>query len=387
MEFSTVLETLVVGKAELTRAPRTPYEALQQVRDYRAKRGRRYEAALVLTIMLLAKAAGERTVSGIAHWARLRATWLQEALGLPSLRLPCANTYHYICDHIDLVDLTRCLQDCFAKDVLQDEVQLALDGKSLRGTQRNMPVPHAAVQVVGVYDVTHQRVRHQLQVPSKGQERLTAQTLLEDLSLQGAVVSADAWHTHADWCRHVRKQGGNYLLFAKANQPILQEEIALLFSQPSRPWLPEQQAHTVNKGHGRLEMRHLRVSTELNAYLAPLWPDVAQVFQVQRQRTCGGHTTTETVYGLTSLKAPPMRLLHMIRAHWQIENRVHWRRDVTLGEDACLVSSGQVPLVLALLNNLLLALMDYLNVPNMAAQIREFAAHPEAALALLVPPL
>lgn len=80
-------------------------------------------------------------------------------------------------------------------------------------------------------------------------------------------------------------------------------------------------------------------------------------------------TTTETVYGITSLAlqvAPPPRLLHFIRQYWQIENRLHWRRDVTLGEDACTASRGQTPRVLATLNNVILALADRLGVTNLA---------------------
>lgn len=203
-------------------------------------------------------------------------------------------------------------------------------------------------------------------------------------------MSADALHTQKAWCQSVRDQGGDYLLIAKANQRLLRTDIALLFSEEPRPWLPEQSARQVNQGHGRLEVRSLRTSSELNDYLAPKWTDVAQVFQLQRRITRHNRTTTETVYGLTSLSAelaPPARLLHLIRQYWQIENRLHWRRDVTLREDACTASRGQMPRLLATLNNLILALVDRLGVANLAAQLRIFAAHPEAALRLLFQPL
>ena len=137
-------------------------------------------------------------------------------------------------------------------------------------------------------------------------------------------------------------------------------------------------------------VRQLRTSSELGDYLAPRWPAVAQVFQIERRVTRGHRTTTEAAYGLTSLplkQAPAPRLLRLIRDHWHIENRLHWRRDVTLGEDACRVRLGQAPQVLAALNNVVLALMDYLDVDNVAAQTRVFGARPAAALALLLSPL
>jgi hypothetical protein len=188
----------------------------------------------------------------------------------------------------------------------------------------------------------------------------------------------------------VRRQGGDYLLIVKANQRLLRSDIALLFSEAPRRWLPEQSSYQVNQGHGRLEVRTLRSSRQLNAYLAPKWCDVAQVFQLQRRITRRQRTTTETVYGITSLSpqiAPPKRLLHLIRQYWQIENRLHWRRDVTLGEDGCTVSRGQTPQVLAMLNNVILALVDRLGVANLAAQQRIFDARPAQALDLILLPI
>ncbi|MCB0099249.1 MAG: hypothetical protein KDE46_26130, partial [Caldilineaceae bacterium] len=95
-------------------------------------------------------------------------------------------------------------------------------------------------------------------------------------------------------------------------------------------------------------------------------------------------------YGLTSLtaqEAPPQQLLALVRQHWHIENRTHWRRDVTLGEDACRVNVGQVPQVLAALNNCVLAIVDFLQYPNLAAATRFFSARPQTALDLLLLPL
>jgi len=92
------------------------------------------------------------------------------------------------------------------------------------------------------------------------------------------------------------------------------------------------------------------------------------------------------VYGVTNLpskKANASRLLAFQQAHWRIENRLHYRRDVTLGEDACQVRITGAPQALAALNGGVLALMDWLHVPNVASHMRHFCAHPEEALYLL----
>jgi hypothetical protein len=83
-------------------------------------------------------------------------------------------------------------------------------------------------------------------------------------------------------------------------------------------------------------------------------------------------------------QAPPQRMLQLIRDHWAIENRLHWRRDVTLGEDACQTRTGPVPSLLAQLNSTVLGLMDRAGVRNVARQMRYFDAHVEQALALLL---
>lgn len=116
---------------------------------------------------------------------------------------------------------------------------------------------------------------------------------------------------------------------------------------------------------------------------------MAQVFQIERTITRQGKTTHELVYGLTSLngqQVAPAQLLTLVRQHWHIENRSHWRRDVTLGEDACRVTVGQVPQVLAALNNCVLAIVDFLQQPNLAAATRFFCARPAKALDLFLLP-
>ena len=200
-------------------------------------------------------------------------------------------------------------------------------------------------------------------------------------------MTADALHTQRSWCRSVRAQGGDYVLIAKKNQRGLREDLALLFGGEWPRWLEQRTGATLDKGHGRIEVRQLRASTELNEYLAERWFELAQVFELEREIVRNGKVTREVVYGITSLPAggaPPRRLLALVRQHWHLENRVHWRRDVTLGEDGCQVKQSAAAQVLAAVNNSVLMLMDSLGVENVKAQMREFAAHPLTSVALLL---
>jgi predicted transposase YbfD/YdcC len=139
------------------------------------------------------------------------------------------------------------------------------------------------------------------------------------------------------------------------------------------------------KGHGRIETRTLTTTTWLNDYLVD-WPGVRQVFRLERSRTHQGKTSTEVVYGITSLdrtQAGPDRLLELTRAHWAIENGLHHTRDETFREDRCRVRRGHAAQVLASLRNVALHLLRTTNHPSVPAATRHLAAIPQQALDLL----
>lgn len=368
------------------------HELLRQVPDARAKRGRRYEAATVLVIILLAKMAGESTLSGIAHWARLREPWLKEVLGLN--RLPCANTYAYICAHLDVAELNAKVREWLAqvapKRPTKELVQWAIDGKVLRGSHRYTPITQSGQEVLNVYDVASGRLQHCRMIASKGYEAKTAYDFVKHTNCAGVVITADALHTRPQFCRCIRKQKGHYLFIVKGNRAELEADIRYLFSLPADPAYPVQTARTVESGHGRLITRQIWTSRELNLALRQEWQDVAQVFVLERRGTRNGKPCYESICGLTSLPpelASPAYLLALVQKHWCIENRCHWRRDATLKEDACTVRHRLVATILAVLNTTILALLDHCQVTNARTALRTFAAFPDQALALLNQPL
>jgi hypothetical protein len=148
--------------------------------------------------------------------------------------------------------------------------------------------------------------------------------------------------------------------------------------------MAEQETRTVDKGHGRPEWRRLTSTTALNGYLD--WPDVVQVFELERVHVLPGKTEMAVVWGITSLprqQADAPALLALARGHWGIENRLHYVRDETLGEDRCRVRTGSSPLVLAAGRNVAVHLREGVEAPSKAAATRRFAIHPEEAVPLL----
>ena len=185
---------------------------------------------------------------------------------------------------------------------------------------------------------------------------------------------------------------GDYLWTVKGNQEGLREDIEVLF-QPHRkragtsaPPNDFRTARSVEKGHGHLEKRTITVSSMLAEYST--WPELAQVFKLESQRTDAlGVTTTELRYGVTSLPAQaahPKRVLDLTRGHWGIENGLHYRRDATLREDHAQVRMGHAPQMLAVLNNTVLGLFARQGQTTIAHARRAFAYHFDKALASLV---
>jgi predicted transposase YbfD/YdcC len=143
-------------------------------------------------------------------------------------------------------------------------------------------------------------------------------------------------------------------------------------------------ATTVEKNRGRIERRTLESTSILTA--TGQWPGLKQGFRIRREVTNRGQTTVEIVHGITSLsleQANAEQLLELVRDNWKIENSLHYVRDVTLGEDACRVRSGQAPQTLAACRNTVLFLLQQVPGASNAEALRRLAARPDEAINLL----
>lgn len=340
------------------------YRALEQVKDGRDRRGVRYSAAFVLTLILLGKLVGEVKLSGIAQWVRLRKEWIKQHLGLERDSLPCAGTYTYVLEHVDAEELTQVVRDFLTRlqspkhsetvtlQGLQEHQEqtrhLALDGKTLRGTLKHERADQPAHHLLALYEVATGTVLAQRQVGEKENEISAAPPMLEGHCLQGRLISSDAMQTQVKFCQLLHRLHADGLFIAKDNQPQLHEDLVLYFEDRQADRSTWRTSETTTKGHGRLETRIVTTTADLASFLADRWEGIEQVFRVERRITIlkTGQKRSEIQYGFTTLspcKAGPERVSQLIRAHWAIENRLHYRRDVTLGEDACQVRTKHAP--------------------------------------------
>jgi predicted transposase YbfD/YdcC len=368
------------------------YERLSGLGDSRQRRGRRYELAVILIGLLLAKLAGEDKPEGIADWVQLRSAFFVDIFHLKRAAMPCAMTYRRVlAEAITISELDQLTREYLLSWPRAGQSrQIALDGKTARGVLA--PDQTRAMHLLAAYLPDEGIVLMQLEVGRHTNEIPTAPNVLKVLDLQGKIVTADALLTQRALSQLIVEAGGDYVWTVKDNQPQLRRDIEQLFAPEAclpgtSPVITDQPSvQTVEKNRGRIETRCLTTCSLLTD--SSDWPSLQQVFKLERRRVLGvtGEIQTEVVYGVTSLTAQaasPQRLLALNRGHWGIENGLHYRRDVTLREDAGRTKFKRFGQVIASLNNLIIGLTIGRGWTNLAQARRYYEAHPDLALKLL----
>jgi len=358
---------------------------LMELDDTRKARGKVYALGMILWLMLLAKLSGADSQRAMAQWLDERKVELATLLNLSKVRMPCRTTLRRIVTWVVSVEQ---LEKRFGEYLQQlattgSTVILSLDGKTLRGS---VALAHPrGMHLLAAYLPEEGLVLLQMEVERKENEIPVAKRLLKHLDLRGKIVTGDALLTQRQLCLQIVDGGGEYVFKVKDNQHQLYDDIRRLFTDvPPQPDFVAVQS--VEGTHGRIDKRVLTVSSMLQTYSD--WPHLAQVFQVVRRVTNPhtGETSEETSYGVTSLRrteVSPARLLQIVRAHWGIENGLHYRRDVTMHEDQSRVRLQRAPQVMAALNNFVLSLLAWLGYSNVPQARRHFEAHLPKGIALL----
>lgn len=395
MEYSTVGPGQEISAEGVVYDKGSVYGRLQSLTDLRKARGKRYSLTTVLMIVLLAKLSGGNSPTEIAEWGVYHQTEVEALLRVKLKRMPERSTYRRILAYKVYETEVERLVGEYNQDGERGSI-CALDGKALLGmSKREDGTPEYALSV---YDVTVGKTMAQLDVGNKENEISKAPEVIRLAKIAGKVVTGDALHTQKRLAQTILDEQGDYVFPVKENQPNLYKNIQALFApEYPQPGFGKIQtdfltAQKVNKGHGRIEIRTITTSEMLNTYAA--WPGLAQVYRLEREFQwwrCGicYKTSRQVEFGITSLvrkKTSPGQLLQIRRAHWGIETGSHYRRDVTLKEDATRFTIGHGARVLANIHNLVLALLRQAGFLNAAQARRFFATHLPRAFSLLITP-
>jgi predicted transposase YbfD/YdcC len=394
MEYSTLAPWQEISETGVVYSLGSLYDRLQKIEDPRKAHGKRYQLITLLVIIFLAKLCRQDSPLEIADWAKNHAEELAGLLKLKRTWMPHHNTIRRVFYSIvDEVEFEHMMAE-YHQQKTKNGDQLAVDGKTLRGTR--IPEAEKADHVLSVYAVQEQLVVGQEWVDVKENEIVAAPKALGQVNLKGKIVTGDAMHAQRAISAEIVEQGGDYLWVVKENQERLHQDIERLFApdQP-KPGFGKisndfQHAEKVNCGHGRIEKRSIQTSEMLNDYVD--WPGIGQVYRLARTITWMRQgrtlkTSHEIEYGITSLsrqKASAQRVLQVRRNHWLIETGLHYRRDVTFHEDATRMTIGAAGQVLAIIHNLVLGLIRQAGYLNAAQARRYFDGHIPQAFDLLL---
>src|SRR2546428_9489211 len=387
--------------------------ACEQVKDPRRKQGQRFSITSILLLALAAILSNHLSELAIAQWGAGQSEEIKKALGFEKGVTPHQSTIQRLFRRLSVEEIEAAFRGIFLHILNTDQEQrggcaVSIDGKAQRGRlkfEEDHGYPVHAVSIVDHQTGIVLTKRHVEKTDVETQGKLTgeqeqeekkqkselavASRLIQHIDWQGKVLTGDALYCQRCLCSALRLAGGDYLFLVKGNQPQLFEDLRLLFASllPAKRAgegilrLPGQHAQTTEKAHGRLDIRSIRVSSELKGYSD--WPGLEQVFEIRRCWQSKGVWKESIRYGVTSLPATiaiPERILKLKRGHWTIENGLHYVKDVTMGEDKSMVHADNGPKIMAALRNTVVSLLRHAGFSTIAARMRYHSTHPQAAL-------
>lgn len=349
------MNTTPVILAASPAAPRNLPDHFRDLADPRVRRTRRHELVDILVIAICTLLCGGENFNDMEDFGRAKEEWLRTFLALPN-GIPVHDTFNRV---FAALDPTRFLE-CFIawtqslRRTVSEEI-VAMDGKALRRAIRNGGVPY----MVNAWAVDNGLVLGQLRVDEKSNEITAIPPLLRALDLAGCIVTLDAMGCQKNIAREIIEADAEYVLALKGNQATVHEEVRTYLDDAIRH-TPAELAYTetVEKNHGRLELRRYWQSARL-AWFADQakWEGLRSVGVVEAVRERKGQVQTERRYFLSSLTLDAPRFARAVRAHWCVENQLHWVLDVQFGEDQSRARSGHADENLAALRRLTLNLL------------------------------
>lgn len=335
----------------------------QTISDPRIERNKLHLLGDILVLTVLGTLVGCEGWEDIELYGREKEGWLRKFLHLPN-GIPSHDTIRRVFLRLKAEELHRCfLRWVESLRVATEGEIVAIDGKTMRRSgDRGKGV--GALHLVSAWAQENRLVLGQVKTEEGSNEISAIPELLELLELKGCIVTIDAIGCQKEISRKIKKEKkAEYVLAVKANQPQLLEEISWFFQELDvhtdvREGLAAH-SHTVDKDHGRLEIRDYYISDQIDWLVrsAPGWEGLKSIGMVVSQRIIGTTRSVQKRYYLCSIAADAQLFARAVRSHWGIENSVHWVLDMGFREDECRVRADASPENLAILRKIALNLV------------------------------
>jgi predicted transposase YbfD/YdcC len=328
--------------------PRTPYLIEHRLLD-------------IIGLTICAVVCGAESWVEVEAYGQSKEGWLKTFLALPS-GIPSHDTISRLFAQLDPDQLQGCfLRWVKSVSALSEGSVVAIDGKTVRQSH-DRGRGKGAIHMVSAWAAENRLVLGQVMVDEKSNEITAIPALLKVLALRGCIVTLDAMGTQKAIAQQIIEQEGDYILSLKGNQPSLYEDVQQIFDHARQQGfkdMPHEAYETIEKGHGRIEIRRHWLLGEVEHLVdADQWVGLRRVGLIESERRLPGQPPTVTQrYYLTSLDGGVERFAQATRSHWGIENSLHWCLDVAFHEDDCRIRTGYAPQNMVVLRHLALNLL------------------------------
>lgn len=300
-----------------------------ELNDPRASRGNKQHDLLdIVAISICAVICGAESWEEIAEYGRIKKKWLGTFLSLPN-GIPSHDTFNRIMSAINPLDFERCFSNWVSGLLVATNEIISIDGKTICGAKVNGKSP---IHMVSAWASKNNIALGQVKVSEKSNEITAIPNLIENLAIQGAVITIDAMGCQREIAKKIVSKDADYVLALKENQAELLQEVQDEFRFSKSPDFSED----IDYGHGRIETRKCTVINNFNMIESyENWANMKSVIKIESIRDFKGKDKIETSvrYYISSLDKTAEELQSIIRSHWAIENKLHWSLDVAFGED------------------------------------------------------
>jgi predicted transposase YbfD/YdcC len=299
-----------------------------------------YPLLEIITIALCAVIAGSDSWTEVETFGKSKERWLRQFLALEN-GIPSHDTFGDVFRALDAEAFQRSFMRWVKQvfTVTRGQV-IAIDGKTVRRSH-DKTIGKEAIHLVSAWASENGITLGQRKVEAKSNELTAIPELLELLHVSGCIVTIDALGCQKHVAQAIRDRKADYVLRVKANQQRLHQDVVDWFDYADQVQfenMPHDYHETINKRHGRIEIRRCWVIADPLAFEHIRhydgWADLQTIVRVQRERRSPDRVEQETAYYISSLPPNARQLLQATRQRWGIENTLHWVLDVTFNEDA-----------------------------------------------------